>query len=64
MMLITGVSFILYAKQGYFVDTVLALSTIVLIEEGRLLYAGVLSVIKKKTKWKWAEKSIYADEIT
>ena len=64
MMLITGVSFILYAKQGYFVDTVLALSTIVLIEEGRLLYAGVLSVIKKKTKWKWVEKSIYADEIT
>ena len=63
MMLITGVSFHLYAKYNYFVDTVLALSTIVLIEEGRLLYAGLLSVLKKKTKWKWVEKSIYADDL-
>ena len=63
MMLITGISFHLYAKYNYYVDTVLALSTIVLIEEGRLLYAGLLSVLKKKTKWKWVRKSIYADEL-
>ena len=63
MMLITWASFELYVRQNYFVDTVLALSTIVLIEEGRLLYVGLLSVLKKKTKWKWIEKSVYAKDL-
>ena len=63
MVLITWVSFVLYVKCSYFVDTVLPLATIVLIEEGRLLYVGILSVLKKKMKGNLVSKSIYADEI-
>ena len=63
MIVITGASFELFAKYNYFVDTVLALSTIVLIEEGRLLYVGLLAVLKKKTKWGWVKRSIYADDL-
>lgn len=63
MIVITGISFELFAKCNYFVDTVLALSTIVLIDEGRLLYVGLLSVLKRKTQWKWVKDSIYSDEI-
>jgi CHASE2 domain-containing sensor protein len=63
MILITGASFELYVKYNYFVDTVLALTTIVLIEEGRLLYVGLLSVLKKKTNWKWVKRSIYASDL-
>ena len=63
MVLITGFSFELYVKCSYFVDTVLPLATIVLIEEGRLLYVGLLSVLKKKKKEFLVTKSIYAKEI-
>lgn len=63
MALSTWVSFELYAKEKYFVDTVLALSTIILITEGRLLYIGLLSVLKKHTKWKWVNNSIYNTEL-
>jgi hypothetical protein len=42
---------------------VLALSTIVLINEGRLLYIATLAVLKKKWKWKIIEKSLYAEEL-
>ena len=63
MALVTWVAFELYVRLNYFVDTVLALTTIVLIEEGRLLYAGLLTVLKRKTKWKLIEKSIYAAEL-
>ena len=63
MVLVTWASFELYVRQNYFVDTVLALSTIVLIEEGRLLYAGLLTVLKRKTKLKIIDKSIYAEEL-
>ena len=62
MMLFTWASFHLFARHNYFVDTVLALSTIVLIDEGRLLYVALLTLLKKKTKWKWVRKSIYYDE--
>ena len=63
MALVTWVAFELYVRLNYFVDTVLALTTIVLIEEGRLLYAGLLTVLKRKTKWKLIDKSIYAAEL-
>lgn len=63
MVLITWFSFELYVKCSYFVDTVLPLATIVLIEEGRLLYVGLLSVLKKKKKGFLVTKSIYAKEI-
>jgi len=63
MVLITWISFELYVKYGYFVDTVLPLATIVLIEEGRLLYVGLLSVLKKKKHNNFVKKSIYANEI-
>lgn len=59
MVLITGASFELFAKHNYFVDTVLALSTVVLIDEGRLLYAAILSLLKKHTNWKFIKKSLY-----
>lgn len=63
MVLITWVSFELYIKCSYFVNTVLPLATIVLIEEGRLLYVGILSVLKKKKQINIVKKSIYANEI-
>ena len=63
MILITWASFELFSRYNYFVDTVLALSNIVLIEEGRLLYVALLAVLKRKTKWKWVGKSIYIEEI-
>lgn len=63
MVLITWLSFELYVKYSYFVDTVLPLATIVMIEEGRLLYVGLLSVLKKKKKKFLVRKSIYAKEI-
>ena len=63
MVVITWISFELYVKFSYFVDTVLPLATIVLIKEGRLLYVGLLSVLKKKKKEHLVRKSIYANEI-
>ena len=62
MIFITGVSFELFAKCNYFVNTLLALSTIVLIGEGRLLYVGLLSVLKRKKQWKWVQNSIYNEK--
>lgn len=63
MMVITWLSFELFVKYSYYVDTVLPLATIVLIKEGRLLYFGLLSVLKKKKKECLVKKSIYVDEI-
>ena len=63
MVMITWISFELYARCGYFVDTVLALATIVLIEEGRRLYIALLSVLKKKKLDSFVKKSIYANII-
>ena len=63
MVLITWVAFELYTRYNYFVDTVLPLATIVLIEEGKLLYVGLLSILKKKKHINIVNKSIYANEI-
>lgn len=63
MVLITWISFELYTRYNYFVDTVLPLATIVLIEEGRLLYVGLLSILKKNKHINIVKKSIYANEI-
>lgn len=63
MALLTLVTFLLFVDHDYYVNTVLALSTIVLINEGRLLYIATLAVLKKKWKWKIIEKSLYAEEV-
>ena len=63
MVVLTFFTFMLFAKMNYFIDSVLGLSTIVLIEEGRLLYVGILAVLKKAFGKKIVEKSIYAEEL-
>jgi CHASE2 domain-containing sensor protein len=63
MVLLTFFTFMLFVKMDYFINSVLGLSTIVLIEEGRLLYVGILAVLKKRFGAKIVEKSIYAEEL-
>lgn len=63
MAILTFITFMLFVKCDYYVDTVLALSTIVLIEEGRLLYVGLLAVLKRKLGWKGVKRSLYAEEL-
>lgn len=62
MVAVTFVSFMLFVKLNYYVNTVLALSVIVLIEEGRLIYVGILSVLKKKGA-KFIRHSLYFDDL-
>lgn len=63
MTTLTFITFMLFVKLDYYVDTVLALSTIVFIEEGRLIYVGLLAALKKKFGWKGVERSLYADDL-
>lgn len=60
--LFTYVSFVLFTKYNYELSSVLALSTSVLIGEGRLLYTAFLAVLKRKGFMIW-KKSIYAETI-
>jgi hypothetical protein len=59
MALFTYVSFILFTRLDYDLSSVLALTTSVLIIEGRLLYIAFLSVLKRKGCG-WWKKSVYA----
>lgn len=62
MVLLTWGSFALYTRGHFNIDTILALSTIVFIGEGRLLYRGILTVLKRYNISIW-KKSLYAQEI-
>lgn len=62
MVILTWLSFLLYVKCNYYFDTIIALSTIVFTGEGRLIYKGILAILKKYNINIW-KKSIYAHEI-
>ncbi|MBQ7471642.1 MAG: CHASE2 domain-containing protein [Prevotella sp.] len=62
MVILTWTSFLLYVKANYYIDTLLALSVIVFTGEARLIYKGILALLKKFNFNIW-RKSIYANEI-
>lgn len=64
LVLVTWIAFLAYIKCHFHFDTVLALTTIVLIGEGRLLFKGIISVLYKKFKWSILKKSLYLKVIT
>ncbi len=63
MALLTLCTFLFFVYHNYYVNSILALSTIVILPEGRLLYIALLTVLKKKLKWKAVDHSLYAEEV-
>jgi CHASE2 domain-containing sensor protein len=63
MVVFTGITYAFYAYGHLFVDTWLALATIAFIEEGRLIYKAVLTVLKARFGDKAVAHSVYADDI-
>ena len=63
MVVFTGITYAVYAYGHKFVDTWLALATIAFIEEGRLIYKALLTVVKARFGEKSIAKSIYADDV-
>ena len=62
LVLFTYISFILFTRFDYDLSSVLALTTSVLIGEGRTLYIAFLSVLKRKGVNLW-KNSLYAEKI-
>lgn len=62
MVVVTWITFLLYIKAHYYINSILALSTIILIGEGRLIYKGLLAAIARKHPWPLLTKSLYAPE--
>ena len=62
MVVVTWITFLLYIKAHYYINSILALSTIILIGEGRLIYKGLLAAIARKHPWPLLKKSLYAPE--
>ena len=63
MVVFTGITYAVYTYGHLFVDTWLALATIAFIEEGRLIYKAVLTVVKEKFGPRAIARSIYAEDI-
>ena len=62
MALCTWITFLLYVNDHIYINSMLALSTIFLIGEGRLMLKGLIAALTKKFHWKWLSYSLYAPE--
>ena len=62
MALCTWITFLLYVNEHIYINSMLALSTIFLIGEGRLMLKGLIAALTKKFHWKWLSYSLYAPE--
>ena len=62
MVIVTWITFTLYVKEHYHINSILALSTIILINEGRLMLKGLVAALTNSFHWKWLSNSLYAPE--
>ena len=62
MVIVTWITFFLYVKEHFHLNSILALSTIILIAEGRLMLKGLVAALTNTFHWKWLANSLYAPE--